>query len=361
VILNPHNGSQSQMSNTKSPFAFPVFHYDSYPHPEHGDRGVVVHRLLVNAADIPADFPRDPNPRTPAKRRGLYLKVGESLRDGQGLFDLKNNGIYLFADEVKQRGKRVELVFADGDGVVNGGNTLTQIEEANAQGVLVGSNQHVEMKIITNCPNEWRVPIAGALNSSYQVRGESLANQEGYFDWIRDAIAMSSNPNFVGAIGYTENDKKRIYISTVLSMLAGLNADLFPINETPQPARVAYNNQKDLLKTYIKNIKSFERMSLLLTDILLLSDIIRQDCPSPLQQRQERQARKVRQPIVCHSTGEQAVAHLLRRQGGLTDTRRIAFGNSRGLPTYGASPEVRSIQVAERFQACRRNLGGRWA
>ena len=91
------------------------------------------HVLIAAMKDLPPGLPTDPNPRKPRVDRLIWREIKKHLLNEEGTpntFHLKNKGITLIADRVnKIDEENVELVFDDGQGIVDGGHTYNSVRK----------------------------------------------------------------------------------------------------------------------------------------------------------------------------------------------------------------------------------------
>ncbi|MGJ3229512.1 AIPR family protein [Micromonospora aurantiaca (nom. illeg.)] len=153
---------------------------------------VETHIFRVRATELPAGIPDDANPREANLNRQVYRKVKASLfgaegSDGTGSFHLKHGGIVLVAEKVeKLDGDRYRLWFnpAVKQGVANGNHSYQLILAAQAE-ADIPEDQYVEIKVHVNVPHQIVPDLADGLNTSMQVREESLADLRNQFDWLK--------------------------------------------------------------------------------------------------------------------------------------------------------------------------------
>jgi len=228
-----------------------------------GDR----HFLIVNVLDIPKGVPTSPNPRDQDIDRAIYKRIRKSLineEDGGGepnAFFVKNKGITILATSIRKIGPadshRYILEFeGEANGIADGAHTYNLILEN--QGYIRDFNetaeddkrieQYVEVRVLIGP----RIPdlvtdIAGGLNTGVQVQPASLANLDGHFEWLKEAIKGAP---FEDKIAYKQFQDGEYTVTEILCILDLFNIGDFPVDGDKFPTR-AYDSPNRLLASYI--------------------------------------------------------------------------------------------------------------
>ncbi|MGC6512687.1 MAG: AIPR family protein, partial [Parvibaculales bacterium] len=229
--------------------------------------------FLVRCRDLPAGISNDPNARPANIAKLTYKKVAESLleQDGDdaGTFHLKNKGITIVADEVKQTGNNDEYTISleSGEhGIVDGGHTYEIIQENKDE---IPENQYVRVDVRVGTPPAWIPMISGGLNTAVQVQTMSLENLKSSFNWMQQALGARAD-----LIAWSENETgKYLDARDLVAVLAMLNVELCP-NDKPDHPTFAYTSKEKTLERYIKSPKVFEGMGEIISDALVLLDTI---------------------------------------------------------------------------------------
>ena len=242
--------------------------------------GAVRHIFTVRADDIPQGLPKAPNPRAQKTDRGIYKDVRRSLLNEEGTpntFHLKNKGLTLIADAVKDMGESTfELSFTPEQGIVDGAHTYEIILEgqdriAEARETDNGSaiDQYVKVEVLTGVPDDLWVEIAGGLNTAVQVQDWSLAHLKNQFDWIKEIL--DTQP-YARRIAYRENEADTAYdVRDIIVLLEMFNFFDYPNDGEEHPTKT-YNNKSDVLDRYLAGPAKYERLAPILKDILRLHD-----------------------------------------------------------------------------------------
>lgn len=258
-------------------------------HPKLGD-------CFVRVTDLPSELDgyMEVNPRVPNRSKkgilsGPVVKgIISTLRDNPEEMALKNQGIYLLAQEAswaKEPGGQgfldITLTDPHKHGVVNGGHTYAAIREAvdQAEGEELESLKRafVRVHIMQGIDEDFVPEIAEGLNRSKQVDDPSLINLQGEFDVIRRAMSGKIGEK---AIAYRQGDDGDIYISEILVYLGFFNLSRFSDKKHPNQL---YKKQGLGLKYFGDDMaerpKKLEALIEKLPDILWLSDAIRKHTP----------------------------------------------------------------------------------
>jgi hypothetical protein len=241
------------------------------------------HVLITAMKDLPVGLPTDPNPRKPRIDRLIWREIKKHLLNEEGTpntFHLKNKGITLIADRVnKIDEENVELVFEDGQGIVDGGHTYqlcqenrAEIEELNAgnNGGMPMITPFIKMEVLTGFPSELWPEIAGGLNTAVQVQEMSLMELQNEFDWIKEEL---HGQPYANKIAYREGESAPYDARDVVVLLDLFNIFDFPNDGSDHPVR-AYTSKAQVLGNYKAKQKQYESLRPLLKDILVLHDTI---------------------------------------------------------------------------------------
>ena len=226
------------------------------------------HIFVLNASQLPEGIPKSPNPREQNTNKYIYRDIRASLDDvNDPTFHLKNIGITAFAQRVEySRNKDTATVlFADGQGIVNGAHTYEIIQESRADGDCP-DNQFVKMEILTGVPPEMIPDVASGLNTAVQVDPASIMNLEGLFEWVKEELKGTPYEN---RISYKQNEDGDFHVREILALLTLFNVDLIPY---PLQPKEAYTSKAKCLELYKSNPESFMMLRPILKDILQLYD-----------------------------------------------------------------------------------------
>lgn len=230
--------------------------------------------FIMRCVDLPDGISNDPNARQPNLQKRTYLNVKSSLlgEDGTeaGTFHLKNKGITIIADSVTQ---------VDGDhpyfridletgvhGICDGGHTYKLIQENKSE---IPHDQFVKVEVRTGVPESWIPMISGGLNTAVQVQAMSLDDNAGMFIWMKNQLGANKSK-----IAWSENDQKPFLDARDLTAIMTLfNVVLFPNDQMKQPTE-AYTSKAKTLTYYENDQATFEKMSDILEDLLVLHDTI---------------------------------------------------------------------------------------
>ena len=237
--------------------------------------GVERHLFVMPVKQMPSGISLDPNARNPNIRKLVYQQVERSLLgvddSPDGTFHLKNKGITIVAESVKQVGNEYEVLMQSGHhGIVDGGHTY-QLITNNRENEDVPDNQFVNVEVRVGVPLGWIPDIAGGLNTSVQVQEMSLDDLKGHFEWLKKIL--KSEP-YYKTIAWSENDRGDFDARDIISLMLLFNVELFPNDKDEHPV-TGYEKKSNALKMFEKSSESFKRMAPILKDILVFHDIIR--------------------------------------------------------------------------------------
>lgn len=229
------------------------------------------------------------NPRVPNRtKRGVLTGpvsqgILKTLRELPDEMALKNQGLYILADNVSFKGGKLRFTLSDKGkhGLVNGGHTYAAIMEAREgateEELAQLGEAYVKLNIMSGIPVDFVAELAEGLNRSRQVDDPSLMNLQGEFDAIRRVLKDTPAAQH---IAYHQGDRGEVYISEILVYLALFDVDRF--TERRQPSGL-YNRQALGLKYFQEDVKnkhkSIRQRIQLLPDILWLVDAVRLAVP----------------------------------------------------------------------------------
>lgn len=237
--------------------------------------GAERHIFLVPVHALPAGISLEPNARRPKTNKQIYRRVRESLfNEGvvmDGTFHLKNKGITIVAESVKQLANDRYSVKMDPSvhGILDGGHTYTLITEAQDEEGLP-ENQFVTVEVRTGLPDFLIPDIAGGLNTAVQVQAMSLDHLAGLFEWLKDELR--GEPYF-DKIAWSENDPGAFDARDLISILACFNVSHFPNDSDSHPV-AAFEKKSAMLDLFEKDPASFKALRPIMKDILVLHDTI---------------------------------------------------------------------------------------
>lgn len=233
------------------------------------------HFFLVNASDLPRDLPMEANARRPNTRKQVYREVKKSLLNEtgeSGTFHLKNKGIVVIAEQVKQKpGSNDEFIITldrTSQGILDGGHTYNIIRECQDSGALP-ADQYVFVQVRTGVPAGWVADISRGLNTALQVQDMSLDNLKGLFEWIKETLRGEP---YYDIIAWSENDDGKYDARDIVSIMYLMNIDLFPSSSAHPIA--GYEKKSDTLKAFEQQPAYFRNARKVLREMLYLHDYI---------------------------------------------------------------------------------------
>ena len=177
----------------------------------------------VDLVDWTEVNPREQNLKSkPAKE--MKLTLNGDIRD---IFHLLNRGISIsaldcYVKNIKDK-KEVTIILSNLNehGVFDGGHSLKVLMDALEKSKILGL-KHVMLEVFTGV-EDILYDLARSRNTSTQVKEKSLANLEGKFDFVKDAL---SNECFFNNISWVENDEGDISINYIIQILTAFNKNL---------------------------------------------------------------------------------------------------------------------------------------
>ncbi|MBQ0994731.1 AIPR family protein [Micromonospora sp. H61] len=237
------------------------------------------HIFRVKATEVPAGIPDDANPREANLNRQVYRKVKASLfggegSDGTGSFHLKHGGIVLVAEKVERLESDLYRLWFNPSvkqGVANGNHSYQLILAAQKE-ADIPPDQYVEIKVHVNVPAQIVPDLADGLNTSMQVREESLADLRNKFDWLKKVC--ESRPSGMKAISWHEGNDGSYDVREVLALLMALDPTRYPL-EDPVGIENTYARVSSVFRAYLTNPERVEKFAPIALEALELYEYIR--------------------------------------------------------------------------------------
>jgi hypothetical protein len=241
-------------------------------------KGRDIHTVLVNVSNLPKDFPLEVNPRSQDTRSRVAKEIAHSFVDEADEFYRLNRGITIIPQSMEIKSHKghdeITLRFPEHSqryGVIDGGHSYAVIREMTEEAENgEASDVYVQLRIFENVTPSFITDLARALNTSAQVRDESLANLEGLFDWIKEALKGSP---FEELIAYRENEDKPNDIREVIAILTMFHPFF---QEEENPPVMAYTSKGRCLDMFRdeQHQNGYQRLKSILVDCLRLYDYI---------------------------------------------------------------------------------------
>ena len=250
----------------------------------------------VRCKDLPRDISTAANSRVPVQRdmnKRVYKDVRQNLNGEMsrpGTFDLMNKGIIILAESVEMDpdNKQRWTVVTDREegGIVDGGHTAQLIWDSQDEG-RIPDEQYVDVYIRTGLTAEISPDIISdiskGLNTSLQVRAESILDKKEAFDWMKDELS----PEFVDLVKYAESDDGQYYVQDVIGVLECMNIGDYPQTGERHPTQVATSISKIIEKFGVEctdakkdgRRSKYELMRPILRDAMHLFQTIQADFP----------------------------------------------------------------------------------
>jgi len=277
-------------------FKFPVTDFKRLETPldRHGYRN---YYCTVDVLDLPNMAKWNKSNVRDAKARGKVPQaIRESLIENQ-LFGYGNRGITLMAEKVDfdNKSKTVEVCF-DGNkkhGIYDGGHTrlildsekenLLSMQEQQDESL----NRFVRVEILVGFNSMETTYIAGARNTSNQVRDESILEQQGKFGEIKDALRGQPYYDDIAFKEYELYDgnpgrpPKPISIKDIIAILSMFNTRDYSSLKHPVQA---YSQKSECLKRFGDDVNRkdsvFKKLAPMLPTFLYVHDLVHLTLPS---------------------------------------------------------------------------------
>jgi hypothetical protein len=265
-------------------FEIPVFSFTRVPTP--GKEHKVSH-AIVNIKDLPnLEGWRRVNVRDPRTTGLIPTTLSASLNDPSGQFLVRNRGMVLAAEKVKQNDGNLEVVMTDKalHGLLDGGNTYAALMREKD---TLGVEQYVNIELLEGFDKKDIAEIIKARNTSVQVRLQSILNFQDKFEPIKKAL---HGQPYAEDIAYKEVElnaegrQKHIDIREVTAVLCAFDVVNFPADSDLHPI-MSYRSKVAVLGHIQKHYRDMKPLYHLLPEFLRLYDEIRAGFPKAFEGR----------------------------------------------------------------------------
>lgn len=195
--------------------------------------------------------------------------------DSRDIFHFLNRGISISASDCQVRNVKdkkeviIKLTDLNEHGIFDGGHTFKVVQDALENSKVLGL-KHVMLEVFTGV-EDMLFDLARSRNTSTQVKEKSLANLEGKFDFIKEAL---KNESYFNNIAWVENDEGDISINYIIQILTAFNKNL-KHKSMPRTYSGAGSCETSYIKEFNDNIENYQKNNVYYKLAPLYSDIFR--------------------------------------------------------------------------------------
>lgn len=248
------------------------------------NKGVFLYEFLVDTRQIP-DMPVDANarPSDAAKNRRVYKSVRHAALDGgtdldedvtPGLFGYKHLGINVIASQIDEVDKNIAVLhFRDGEGVMNGGHGMAILRELQKDPGAAGMPENfVKVSVIVGLDDSVIPEVAGANNTSVQVKVASLLELKNAFKPFKDAL---KDTNMERTVQWREGDDAPFKVEDLIAVLTCFRSDVYPTSDYRRTPHNAYAYKAGVVDEFRRDTAGYHALAPRLREILEFQDYIR--------------------------------------------------------------------------------------
>lgn len=248
------------------------------------NKDVVTYYFLVDTREIP-DLPTDANarPSDAAKTRRVYRSVRNAALDGAlnmdegvtpGLFGYKHLGINVIAESVEEVDKNTAiLTFRNGQGVMNGGHGLAILRELQKDpGIGDMPANFIKVSVVVGLHDGVIPEVAGANNTSVQVKAQSLLELKKAFEPLKDAL---KNTRLAKNVQWREGDDGPNKVEDLVASMTCFRSDAYPVGDRKRTPHNAYAYKTGLIADFGKDLDGYHALAPRLPEILEFQDYVR--------------------------------------------------------------------------------------
>ncbi len=248
------------------------------------NKRVITYEFRVDTRQIP-ELPTDANarPSDAAKKRRVYRSVRNAALDGAldldedatpGLFGYKHLGVNVIAESVDEVDNHTAILhFKDGQGVMNGGHGLAILHELQHDpGVAQMPSNFIKVSVVVGLDDAVIPEVAGANNTSVQVKAQSLLELKGAFDPLKRALA---NTRLGSGVQWREGDEGSNKVEDIVAVMTCFRSDVYPVGDHRRTPYNAYAYKTGLIDEFRKDLAGYHALAPSLPEILEFQDYIR--------------------------------------------------------------------------------------
>jgi len=241
-------------------------------------KGYKNYNVIVEVRNIPnLDKWRRVNVRDAKLSGNVPEKIEDSLHSQEILFYFQNRGLLIIAEKVtfNPETSNVTITLSDPDlhGLADGGHTYSVIKENVDK--LELEKQYVNIEIQQGFAKDEIPFVVEGVNTSNQVKEQSMMEMRGEFDGLRKALSPHLANDIISFSEYEWDEKnqrpKPVSVKEVIAIHTLMNKDLF--DETAQPV-VAYSSTARCLALFSDHRKTYEKLYPVSQQILELHDAV---------------------------------------------------------------------------------------
>ncbi len=245
---------------------------------------ITTYEFRVDTRELP-DLPTDANarPSDAAKKRRVYKSVRNAALDGAldpdeeataGLFGYKHLGINIIAEKVDEVDSRTAILhFRPGQGVMNGGHGLAILLELQQNpGKSEMPPNFIKVSVVVGLDNNVIPEVAGANNTSVQVKAQSLLELKGAFEPLKEVL---KGTRIEKNIQWREGDEGAIKVEDIVAAMTCFRSDVYPLENRRRTPHNAYAYKTGLIDEFRKDVEGYHALAPRLPEILEFQDFIR--------------------------------------------------------------------------------------
>ncbi|MGM7700529.1 AIPR family protein [Pseudalkalibacillus sp. Hm43] len=203
----------------------------------------ITHYQFYIPCESLVDLPTEANPREQNMNTKVVKQIKETLRDpNKTYFEVLNRGLTITCSNLVKHTGEVTLTFTNSeDGLIDGGHTARSILEVQEEGINL-SGKYVRAEVFTGLDFEKAVELAKTRNTNVAVKEYSIAELEGRFQFLKEAI---KGKPFENRVGFKQNEDKEIEVKNLLQVMNVFNLE-------------RYDNMKQPTVSYVANSKPID-------------------------------------------------------------------------------------------------------
>jgi hypothetical protein len=235
------------------------------------------------------------------KRMQTGILFPERVNQTRGLFTIRNNGIVVIADSIKQRGSNIlEINFGQCGTIADGGNTqlvikrviedllsedaLSRYSDDQIQQILSG--EFIMLEVISDIDPNFEIEISEiteARAATLAQKATSIVNQRGDYDWIKEILgekeayiswAADDYLNDLEDVALTEKDIKKAKKNRKRNIQATLLLQILAAGSSYVNAKDSYNKGDKIALDLSNRPEAYKSMQLVAMDFFKIHNYL---------------------------------------------------------------------------------------
>ena len=278
----------------KNQFEFNYYSHSSMKNPISNNFigfNIRIHTLCVHFSKMPLGITNRKNARAAKLNKAFHKEIRKSLLNvdqsdvfTSGLFNLRNSGIVIMADDfvvTKPENKKGYIDLGEGS-IIDGGHTYkiisSIVEDYESGKISIIPDEYVIFTIVTGLNPRLYAEVTEGRNTQQKNLAISLSNQRGELEFLKTILDGHPDlPNYTDQVAFyqnadADNEDQIIDAAYLLKVLTTCDVIAYP-NSDQHPV-CAYNSKEKIVERLSDNSENYHAMKKIGLDLFRLRDFI---------------------------------------------------------------------------------------